>query len=140
MVLYVDLGRAVWKRSCTPQHSTASKIGLRISNLKIKDTIMTLEPHYSTFCNGGIHYCKFKIICFLSEKVVQRCSVKKVFIEISEIHRKTPVPEPLYFYIKKESLAQVFSCEFCEISTSTFFTEHVQWLLLYFKGTAMQII
>ena len=27
---------------------------------------------------------------------------------------------------KKETLAQVFSCEFCEIFKSTFFTEHLQ--------------
>ena len=26
--------------------------------------------------------------------------------------------------IKKEALAQVFSCEFCEIFKNTFFTEH----------------
>ena len=30
-----------------------------------------------------------------------------------------------YNYIKKETLAQVFSCEFCEISKNTFFTEHL---------------
>ena len=29
--------------------------------------------------------------------------------------------------IKKETLAQVFSCEFYEISKSTFFTEHL-WM------------
>ena len=29
-------------------------------------------------------------------------------------------------FIKKETLAQVFSCEFCEISKNTFFTEHLQ--------------
>ena len=28
-------------------------------------------------------------------------------------------------FIKKEILAQVFSCEFCEISKNTFFTEHL---------------
>ena len=28
-------------------------------------------------------------------------------------------------FIKKETLVQVFSCEFCEISKNTFFTEHV---------------
>ena len=28
-------------------------------------------------------------------------------------------------FIKKETLALVFSCEFCEISKNTFFTEHV---------------
>ena len=27
--------------------------------------------------------------------------------------------------MKKETLAQVFFCEFCEISINTFFTEHI---------------
>ena len=36
-------------------------------------------------------------------------------------------------FIKKEILAQVFSCKFCKISKSTFFTEHLWWLLLYRK-------
>ena len=30
----------------------------------------------------------------------------------------------------KKSLAQMFSCEFWEISKNTFFTEQLQWLLL----------
>ena len=29
-------------------------------------------------------------------------------------------------FIKKETLAQVFSCELCEISKNTFFTEHLR--------------
>ena len=33
-------------------------------------------------------------------------------------------------FIKKEALAQVFSCEFCEISKNTFIIEHLWWLLL----------
>ena len=28
-------------------------------------------------------------------------------------------------FIKKETLAQMFSCDFCEISKNTFFTEHL---------------
>ena len=28
--------------------------------------------------------------------------------------------------LKKETQAQVFSCEFCGISTDTFFTEHIR--------------
>ena len=28
-------------------------------------------------------------------------------------------------FIKKETVAQVFSCEFCEIFKNTFFTEHL---------------
>ena len=31
-----------------------------------------------------------------SEAVAQMCSVKKMFLEISKIHRKTPVPESLF--------------------------------------------
>ena len=36
-------------------------------------------------------------------------------------------------FIKKETLAQVFSCEFCEISKNTSFTEHL-W------GTASELL
>ena len=32
---------------------------------------------------------------------------------------------PACNFIKKETLAQVFSCEFCEISKNAFFTEHL---------------
>ena len=39
------------------------------------------------------------------------------------------LPEACNF-IKKETLAQVFSCQFCEISKNTFLTEHPRWLLL----------
>ena len=43
-------------------------------------------------------------------------SVKKVFLEISKkLHENTCAN-----FIKKETLAQVFFCEFCEISWSTF--------------------
>ena len=34
-------------------------------------------------------------------------------------------------FIKKETLTQVPSCEFCVISKNTFFTEHLWWLLLH---------
>ena len=37
---------------------------------------------------------------------------------------------PATLSVKKETQAQVFSCEFCEISKNTFFTEHLWWLLL----------
>ena len=57
---------------------------------------------------------------------------KDVLKKFHKIHRKTPLPEPLFNkvaaldnFIKKETLAHVFSCEFCEISKNTFFTEHL---------------
>ena len=34
-------------------------------------------------------------------------------------------------FIGKETLAQVFSYEFCEISKKTFFTEHLWWLFFF---------
>ena len=53
---------------------------------------------------------------------------KNVLLEISQNSRKTPVPE--FFaeacnFILKETLAQVFSCEFCDVSKNTFVTEHL---------------
>ena len=36
-------------------------------------------------------------------------------------------------FIKKQTLAQVFSCEICEIVKNAFFTEHLRWLLLKSK-------
>ena len=37
-------------------------------------------------------------------------------------------------FIKKETLAQVFAWEFCEIFKNTFFIEHLQWLLLAWES------
>ena len=34
-------------------------------------------------------------------------------------------------FIKKETLAQLFSFKYCEIFKSSFFIEHLWWLLLY---------
>ena len=59
---------------------------------------------------------------FHSEAVVQTYSVKKVFLEISQNSQENTcarVPKACNF-IKKETLAQVFFCEFCEISKNTF--------------------
>ena len=42
--------------------------------------------------------------------------------------------------LRKESLTQMFSCEFCEILRTPSFTDHLRWLLLlqlvsdFFKG------
>ena len=38
-------------------------------------------------------------------------------------------------FIKKETLAQVFSCEFCEISKNTFFTEHLLATAFEFRNS-----
>ena len=59
----------------------------------------------------------------ITEAVVRRCSVKKSvpknFTKFTGKHLCQRL-----FFIKKESLTQAFSCEFCEVSKNTFFTEH----------------
>ena len=49
------------------------------------------------------------------------CSVKKVFLQILQNSRENTCARVACNFIKKEALAQVFSCEFCEISKNTFF-------------------
>ena len=69
---------------------------------------------------------------YSSEAVTQRCSVKTVFLEISQNSQKNTCARASFLiklqaeaeacnFIKKEALEQVFSCEFCEISKNTFF-------------------
>ena len=64
------------------------------------------------------------------EAVAQTCSVKKVFLEVSQNSQENACARVSFLvklcrpqacnFIKKETLAQVFSCEFCEISKNTF--------------------
>ena len=51
--------------------------------------------------------------------------VEKVFLEILKNSQKNTCK-----FIKKETLTQVFSYEFYEISKNTFFTEHCKKLIL----------
>ena len=56
------------------------------------------------------------------EAVAQRCSVKKVFLEISQNSQENTCGRVSFFiklqtsagtFIKKETVAQLFSCKFC---------------------------
>ena len=68
--------------------------------------------------------CKlFRGILFLFlllEAVAQSCSVKKVFLEISQNSQEKVSFFATCNFIKKETLVQVFSCELCKISKNTF--------------------
>ena len=49
-----------------------------------------------------------------------------MFLEISHNLQKNTCARVSFFnFTKKEALAQVFSCEFCEILKNTFFTENL---------------
>ena len=82
----------------------------------------------SDWNSGKVYKCMARVPCnecfrrkehFTFRSSHQRCSVTKVFIEISHHQQETPVPEASRF-IKKETLAQVFACKFYEISINTF--------------------
>ena len=56
-----------------------------------------------------------------SEAVAQRYSVKKALLEISQNSQQNTCARPQACnFIKKETLVQVFTCEFCEFCKNTF--------------------
>ena len=60
-----------------------------------------------------------------TEAVVRRCSVKKVLLKISQNSQENSCARVSFLnfiknFIKKETLVQVFSCEFCKFSKNTF--------------------
>ena len=64
---------------------------------------------------------------------------KREFLEFSQNSQENTCARvsfliKLQSYFKKDTLTQVFSCEFCEISRKAFFAEHLRWLLLYFSS------
>ena len=74
---------------------------------------VTRHSFENYFCGINTEYHALFERPVVSEAVAQRCSAKKVILEIS---RNSQVCN----FIKKEVLAQVFSCEFCAISKKTF--------------------
>ena len=66
----------------------------------------------------------------MTEVVARRCSIKKVFLEISQNsqentcarnHFLIKLQAKAWNFIKKESLTQMFSCEISKIFKNTFF-------------------
>ena len=72
---------------------------------------------------GGAYFCHSP------EAATKGVPCKKVFLEISQNSQENTCVRVSSLmacnFLKKETLAQVFSCEFCEISKNTFFTGHL---------------
>ena len=76
--------------------------------------------------------------CHLVRSSHQRLSVlcKKVFLKLSQIPQENTsvgvsfLTEDLQLFWKRDSNTG-FSCEYCEISKSTYFEEHLKRMLLY---------
>ena len=66
----------------------------------------------------NVYFITFSLISWNSYKICKK--------EISTIKKKGTQKKPeACNFIKKDTLAQLFSWEFCEISKNTFFTEHL---------------
>ena len=124
------------------QNSTLA-ISLQYLKKKIRDEVefWHADKHQSflqvDFKTLGIR-ASYKIILSLLTGMIrsshQRCSVKNGVLRIFAKFTGKHLCQSLFFknvtgaacnLIEKETLAQVFSCEFCESSKNTFFTEHV---------------
>ena len=69
----------------------------------------------------------FQIAVFLLESVNLSCSVKKVLLRkyLWQNLSFNKIADPTCSFIKKETLAQVISYEFCKSFKSNFFTKHL---------------
>ena len=79
------------------------------------------------------------VICrsFSSIRSIHRmCSVRKGVLRNFAKFTGKHLCQSLFF--KKETLAQVFSCEICDISKNTFFTEHL-WATAFVVWTRSKI-
>ena len=66
-----------------------------------------------------VQFCLISSLCSkYLEAVVERCSVRKVFLEISQNSQEKTCARS-YFLINLQATA-LLSCEFCEISKNTF--------------------
>ena len=75
---------------------------------------MYMFPNLLKKVSGHLERKSFESIYFLWD----------IKFRFSKIHKKTPVAESFF---NKETLGQVFSYEFCQISKNTFFIEHLWW-------------
>ena len=73
--------------------------------------------------------------------------VRRLFLKVSQNSQENTIVRASFSiklqastcnFIEKETLAQVFSCEFCEILKKTFLTDNLQWLLYNLENIVSQ--
>ena len=87
------------------------------------------EAAVKLFCRKAVLKIFGNVQGKYSEAVARRCSVKKVFLEISQNSQENTCARVCNF-VKKETLAQVFPVNFAKFLRTPFPTEHLRWLLL----------
>ena len=114
--------------------NTYVKRSLQLKRLQQNIVAASITWYYCLYIAQNWSFT-WRISSTMSRISHQRCSIKKGFLKISQKFTentcarvsfliKLKEPEACNF-IQKETLAQVFSCEFCGISKNTF-TEHLR--------------
>ena len=100
---------------------------------------MSLQSYVKRGGSSKANKCK-PGLWYLTETDTQRCSVRKVFLKISQNSQENSCARASFLiklqvcnFVKKEILPQVFSCKFCEILRTPFFIGHLWGLLLYLR-------
>ena len=111
------------------------------SCMKLFYLLQDLFPFY-VFLNLSFRVCLLRLFLVISKSC--RSSCPEVFCEKGVLRNFTKFTgkhlcQSLFFSkvaglrpvtLLKKTLAQLFSCEFCEIFKNAFFIEHLWWLLL----------
>ena len=109
--------------------------GLFLIKLQVATQVFSCE-YWEVFKNRVSYYIEHLWLLILklqNKAVTQRCSVKKVFLEISQNSKENTCARDSFLInlqAKKESLAQVFPVNFAKFLRTHFLTEHLWWLLL----------
>ena len=82
---------------------------------------------------GLLHSLSPFLAKIFPEAFYQRCFVKKVFLEISQNSQEGTCARVSATLLKKRLWHRCFPMNFAKFLRTPFFTEHLRWLLLFFK-------
>ena len=121
------------KRLQTQRNMWNKAMFKRLNTDSLPALLACLSKLMQGICKSRVKILKSDITFRLSVAATGGVLLKRCSRVFQKIHRKTPVSEILKRepkacnFIKKESLAQVFSCEFFpKFLRISFFTEHLQ--------------
>ena len=101
-------------------------IGFEINRPWITKVLSIKEQSSSGFLRKSYYSRSSHRRCFVRKGVLRNLA-KSTGKPLRQSLFLNKVAGRKFFFIKKETLAQVFSCGYCEISKSTFLTEHL-WM------------
>ena len=112
------------------QHALASWF-TKVRHQQQKEADYCKNKSFSNSSNCFWNMCK-KLLEKTSypESVVRRCSLKKMFLKISQILQENTCAAISFLqqsacnFVENKALAQLFSSEFCKMLRNTLFTEH----------------